>query len=175
MESIFDWGFKALLVAGLVGNIYWIKKWMGKRESWESGHDKQHSEISTKREAWEKEHAERHINILEKFTNEGGLINREQFFDFCKACTTMENMKALMSWRAHLADQGGPLTMMEHGKTCEHIIEKTMRMVMDSFAQQEKLINEKIRAIDILLQKDRISIKTLVSEIATAVNSKKEK
>ena len=94
MSPIIEWLWRGFLTLLVAGNIFWIKRWIGKREKWEEEHDRR----------------------LMMYANEGNIVTRDKFFDFCEKVRRNCPVIDMVSWRNGILSKGGVMSKDEaHG------------------------------------------------------------
>ena len=143
----FHWGDVAEVIigglavsgaAGFVGMIVWyikVKPTVDSIKVWKDNHD-----------------------------GKGGVINREQHFEFCKGMQAkcMEGvgcrLQDLEEWRDDMFEKGGPLVRNEHLAMCERVSEKMGaefgRRMDEGFRHYRELVVAEMAATRALIQKD---------------------
>ncbi len=97
---------------------------------------------------------------LRRETEEGGgVVTRNQFFDWCRenqgGCVTTKEMSSLKEWRNGMYERGGPLLIMDHSLQCEKMIDKLIASrdkILEGVIQQmnERFLRERDKTADSL-------------------------
>ena len=125
MNSILDWIWRAGLTLLVAGNIFWIKRWITKREKWEEVHDQR----------------------IADYAVEGNLVTRDRFFDFCEKVRQGCAVIGIANWKDDILSKGGVMTKDEahdgFGKISQDILGSIERL----FSEHDKREEANLRGI----------------------------
>jgi hypothetical protein len=113
-----EWVFWIVQLAiGLLiaGNFFWLKRYIEKNDEWRRGVD-------------------------ENFQQDGGVVHRGQYFDWCKENRAGCPVHDICSWRSAVIEEGGVLTRDRHDEICEKNTLRVLSKIDECFHSYRELV-----------------------------------
>jgi hypothetical protein len=152
-DATTEWLWRGLISLLLVGNWYWVKRYIASNDKWKQDLD------------------ERSLAFEEK----GGIVTRDKHFEWCKdamtKCSAGPLAQSLTDWRQQMYEKGGALTKAEHTELCKEVAGVFGDRVSEIFSHHREIMAQEMKLVRTELSKDLLkSMADLKREIINEIS-----